>query len=173
MEFDAGVTVTPPAYGQTMRSWEPTPGEPELFDWWRPLLEASKRARWEEVPWPIHVDQFTLGGHVERGKKQAVIWVYVHRANQGEILADWGGQTYEFIRYRSGPQLGRFKRIDVRSAIWRARLPEVVKPIWYDEPSPRLVQGAAGNWSSADQPHPPTADEVREGRHLRLVAPPA
>jgi hypothetical protein len=156
-----------------MRWWEPTQGEPQLLDWWRPLLEASKHARLEEVPWPIHVDEFALGGRVERGKRHPVIWVYVHRANRGEILADAGGQTYEFIHYRTGPQLGRFKEIDVRDAIWRARLPDVVKPIWYDEPSPRLVQDAAGHWWSADEPHPPSADEVREGRHLRLVAPPA
>jgi hypothetical protein len=48
-----------------------------------------------------------------------------------------------------------------------------VKPVWYDEPSPRLVKDAAGEWWPADEPHPPSADEVREGRHLRLVAPPA
>jgi hypothetical protein len=156
-----------------MRWWQPEPGEPEVFDWWRGLLRASHDARVEQVPWPIHVDEFTLGGRVERGKRQPVIWVYVHRANRGEILADWGGQTYEFIHYRSGPQLGRFKEIDVRSAIWRARLPDVVKPVWYDEPSPRLVKDAAGEWWPADQPHPPSADDVREGRHLRLVAPPA
>jgi hypothetical protein len=156
-----------------MRWWEPTQGEPQLLDWWRPLLEASKHARLEEVPWPIHVDEFALGGRVERGKRDPVIWVYVHRANRGEILADSGGQTYEFIHYRTGPQLGRFKEIDVRDAIWRARLPDVVKPIWYDEPSPRLVQDAAGHRWSADEPHPSSADEVREGRHLRLVAPPA
>jgi hypothetical protein len=156
-----------------MRWWEPTAGEPELFDWWRPLLNASRRARLEEVPWPIHVDEFTLAGRVERGRQHAVIWVYEHRVNEGEILADSGGTTYEFIRYRSGPQLGRFKVIDVRSAIWRARFPDVVKPIWYDEPSPRLVEDAAGHWWPADQPHPPSAEAVREGRHLRLVAPPA
>jgi hypothetical protein len=156
-----------------MEFWQPVPGEPELMEWWRPLLQAGKRARFEEVPWPIHVDEFKLAGRVERGRRQAVIWVYEHRVSDGEILADSGGATYEFIRYRSGPQLGRFKEIGIRSAIWRARLPEVVKPIWYDEPSPRLVQDAAGHWWSADQPHPPTADEVREGRHLRLVAPPA
>jgi hypothetical protein len=156
-----------------MRWWEPIPEEPELFDWWRPLLQASQRARWEEVQWPIHVEEFNLAGRVERGRRQAVIWVYTHRVNRGEILVDSGGQTYEFIRYRSGPQLGRFKDVDVRSAIWRARLPDVVKPIWYDAPSPRLVEDAAGHWWSTDQPHPPSAEDVREGRHLRLVSPPA
>jgi hypothetical protein len=156
-----------------MRWWEPTPGEPELLDWWRPLLRASHRARLAEVPWPIHFDEFSLAGYVERGRGRPLIWVYAHRINRGEILVDDGGQTYEFIRYRNGPQLGRFKELSVRHAIWRARLPDVVKPIWYEEPSPRLVEDAAGHWWSSDAPHPPTADEVREGRHLRLVAPPA
>jgi hypothetical protein len=156
-----------------MRWWEPTPGEPELFEWWRPLLQASHDARVEQVPWPIHVDEFRLCGNVERGARQPVIWVYEHRVNRGEILADWGGQTYEFIRYRSGPQLGRFKRISVRDAVWRARLPDVVKPIWYDEPSPRPVRDAASERWQADEPHPPSAGDVRERRHLRLVSPPA
>jgi hypothetical protein len=101
------------------------------------------------------------------------VWVYVHLQTNGEVLADAEGRTYEFVPYRSGPALGRFKEIRVRQAVWRARLPDVVKPIWYEEPSPRLVQDAAGHWWSPHKPHPPNADEVREGRHLRLVAPPA
>jgi hypothetical protein len=156
-----------------MRWWEPTPGEPELFDWWRPLLAASTRARFEEVRWPIYVDEFRLGGRVDRGRLKPPVWVYVHRRTNCEVLADDSGCTYEFIRYRSGRQLGRFKEISTRDAVWTARLPDVVEPIWYEEPSPRVVRDATGHWWPADQPHPPTADEVREGRHLRLVAPPA
>jgi hypothetical protein len=156
-----------------MRWWEPTAGEPELFDWWRPLLNASRRARLEEVPWPIHVDGFRLGGRVDRGGSKPPIWVYVHRRTNFEVLADDSGCTYEFIRYRSGRQLGRFKEISARDAVWRARLPDVVEPIWYEEPSPRLVDDTAGSWWSADRPHPPSAEDVRERRHLRLVSPPA
>jgi hypothetical protein len=155
-----------------MRWWRPTAGEPELMEWWRPLLKASHRARLEEVPWPIHIDEFTLGGRVDRGSRPAV-WVYVHRGSGREILADDDGCTYEFVPHRSGRSLGRFKQIQVRHAVWRARLPDVVEPIWYEEPSPRLVDGAAGNWWSSDEPHPPSAEDVRERRHLRLVAPPA
>ena len=144
-----------------------------MLEWWEPLLRVSRDARVERVPWLIHIDEFTLGGRVERAARRPVIWVYVHRVSGGEVLADLGGQTYEFIRYRSGPQLGRFNRIRVRAAIWRARLPEVVQPIWYDEPSPRPVQDASGHWCPPDEPHPPSAEDVRERRHLRLVSSPA
>jgi hypothetical protein len=155
-----------------MRWWHPAQGEPELMSWWRPLLAASCRARLERVFWPIHVEEFVLGGRVDRNSKPSV-WVYVHQRSDGEVLVDDDGRTYEFVRYRSGRALGRFKEISVRSAVWRARLPDIVEPIWYEEPSPRLVEDAAGHWWSADGPHPPSADDVREGRHLRLVSPPA
>jgi hypothetical protein len=155
-----------------MEFWQPRPGEPELMAWWRPLVAASHRARLERVYWPIYIDEFRLGGRVERDPRPSV-WVYVHRRSGGEVLADDDGRTYEFIPYRSGRQLGRFKEVEVRHAVWRARLPDVVEPIWYDEPSPRLVEDAAGHWWQADEPHPPSVEEVRERRHLRLVSPPA
>jgi hypothetical protein len=142
------------------------------MEWWRPLLKASHRARLEEVPWPIHIDEFTLGGRVDRGSRPAV-WVYVHQGSIREVLADDEGRTYEFVPYRSGPQLGRFKEISARDAVWRARLPDVVDPIPYDEPRPRLVWDADGPSRAADQPRPPSAEAVRERRHLRLVSPPA
>jgi hypothetical protein len=120
-----------------MRWWRPSPDEPELFDWWRPLLAFSRRAREERVPWPVHVGEFELCGRVERGTRPA-IWIYEHRANRGELLVDWHGRAYDFIRYRTGRQLGRFREIGVRRAVWRAALPDVVEPVWYeDEHRPR------------------------------------
>jgi hypothetical protein len=147
-----------------MQWWYPSPDEPELLDWWRPLMLVSGRARAERIPWPIYVEEFALGGRVERGKRPA-IWVYEHRVNGGEILVDWQGRTYEFIRYRTGPQLGRFKEIRLRGAIWRARLPDVVEPVWYDEPRRER---------HADPLEPPpwlvSPPTVRRG-HLSLVPP--
>lgn len=147
-----------------MRWWHPSPDEPELLDWYRPLLRASRRARAERVLWPLHLDEFELGGRVERPKR-AAIWVYEHRANGGELLVDWSGQTYEFIRYRTGRQLGRFKEVGVRTAIWRARLPDVVEPVWYDEPPRRRDVGPL-------DPDPWVASPpgLRRG-HLTLVPP--
>ncbi|HEY3095226.1 MAG TPA: hypothetical protein VGK05_00150 [Acidimicrobiia bacterium] len=145
-----------------MDFWQPARGEPELMEWWRPLVAASHRARVERVFWPIYIEEFALGGRVDRGSRPSV-WVYVHLRTKGEVLADGEGRTYEFVPYRAGPALGRFKEIEVRHAVWRARLPDFVEPIWYEEPSPRPVEDA----------HLPSADDVRERRHLRLVSPPA
>jgi hypothetical protein len=115
-----------------MRWWRPSADEPELLDWWRPLLAVSRQVRAERIHWPVHVDEFEFCGRVERGSRPG-IWVYEHKANLGEMLVDWQGRTYEFIRYRTGRQLGRFKEITVRAAVWRAGLPSVVEPIDYDE----------------------------------------
>jgi hypothetical protein len=148
-----------------MEWWCPSPDKPELFDWWRPLLTVSRRARAERILWPVHVDEFDFVGRIDRGKRPA-IWVYEHRANGGEILADWSGQTYEFIRYRKGRQLGRFKEVKVRTAIWRARLPDVVEPVWYDEPPRRNREvGPLG-----PEPWITSPPGVRR-RHLTLVPP--
>ena len=136
-----------------MRWWKPAPDQPERLDWWRPLVAVSRRAELEQVRSPVNVGEFTLGGRVDRGPRPAV-WVYVHRRTSQEVLADSDGRTYNFVRYRSGRALGRFNEIDVRQAVWRARLPTVVE-------------------SDDDQePDPPNGDDVRDGRHLRLVSPP-
>jgi hypothetical protein len=137
-----------------MRWWEPLPAEAELFDWWRPLLAAGRRARDEKVHWPIDVDEFAFTGRVDRLPRPA-IWVYEHRRSGKELLVDAEGRTYKFVVYRSGPSLGRFAEIDIRAAIWRARLPEVVEPIWSDEPRPSLGPGRSRR--------------APRRRHLRLV----
>jgi hypothetical protein len=135
-----------------MRWWKPTPGQPERLDWWRPLVAVSRRAEFEQVRAPVVVGEFTLGGRVDRGRRPAV-WVYVHRRTTQEVLADSDGRTYSFTPYRSGPALGRFHEIDVRQAVWRARLRAKVEP-------------------DDDEPDPPNVDDAHERRHLRLVSPP-
>jgi hypothetical protein len=159
-----------------MRLWQPSPDQPELFDWWRPLLVVGRLAREDRVPWAIHVEEFAFKGRIERDSRPA-IWVYEHKVSGRELLADWKGGTYEFIRYRRGRQLGRFKEISVRIAVWRAGLPDVVEPVAYDhsdvdgdgdEPMPRAA-GVAG-----DSDHPALAGSPRavRRRHLSLVPPP-
>ena len=103
----------------------------------------------------MNVGEFTLGGRVDRDPRPAV-WVYVHRRTSQEVLADSDGRTYNFVRYRSGRALGRFDEIDVRKAVWRARLPAVVERDCDDD----------------EEPDPPNGDDVHEPRHLRLVSPP-
>ena len=145
---------------------QPSPDEPELFDWWRPLLAASCRARDDRMPWPIHIDEFQLFGCVERTSSPA-IWIYEHRFSGGKMLADWKGRTYEFVPYRTGRQPGRFKEIDVRRAIWRAGLPDVVDPVEYEyERRERMAEsgGHTQDWVSVPQ---------GQGRpRLFLVSPP-
>jgi hypothetical protein len=155
-----------------MNLWQPSPDEPDLFDWWRPLLAVSRLARAERFHWPVYVEEFDFQGRVERGSRPA-IWVYEHRRSGREVLADWQGHTYEFIRYRSGRQRGRFKEIDIRSALWRARLPDVVEPVSYDEPRERrLVQRLDGSWDHEDEPAEEATPSVVRRSHLSLVPPP-
>jgi hypothetical protein len=139
-----------------------------LHDWWLPLLAVSRRVREERIFWPVHVDEFALEGRIDRGPRPS-IWVYVHCGSLEELLADADGRTYEFIHHRSGNSPGRFKEIRLRHAIWRARLPDHVEPIWYDEPPslPRRDHDAASaaSWSGGVD-----SDRPQIGRgHLRLV----
>lgn len=154
-----------------MRWFTASPDEPELLDWWRPLMAVSRQVRAERIHWSVHIDEFDFCGRVDRGSRPA-IWVYAHKANDGEILCDWKGRTYEFIRYRTGPQLGRFKEIPVRQAVWRARLPDVVEPVDYDEhrqarPSPIDPTEPIEPPSWLMEPSRPT-----RRRHLYLVPSP-
>jgi hypothetical protein len=144
-----------------MRWWTPAPGEPELMAWWRPLLKAARTARENEVPWPIHIDEFAFCERVKRDRHPDV-WVYRHNGSGGILFADDDGRTYKFIEYLSGPSRGRFAEIDVRQAIWRAGLPNVVKPVWYERP-PRPY---ADDVDLYDDRPPPAAGD----RRLRLVS---
>jgi hypothetical protein len=150
-----------------MRWFTPSADEPELLDWWRPLMALSRQVRAERIPWPVHVDEFEFCGRVDRGSRPG-IWVYEHKSNDGEVLVDWRGRTYEFIRYRTGRQLGRFKEIPVRRAVWRARLPDVVEPVAYEEARPRrepVEPIEPPTW--LEQPPTPT-----RRRHLYVVPSP-
>ena len=140
-----------------MRWWTPDEGQPELFDWWRPLLKAARRAWAEEVPWPIHLDDFVMLGRADR-QSRADVWAYAHRLSRGELLVDDQGQTYRYISYQSGG--GRFAELDIRSAVWRARLPDHVTPVWFDEPRHR--------WDEFDE-EPAAPVTIRRRGHLAIV----
>ena len=47
-----------------MDLWYPPEDEAPLLEWWTPLLLAASAGRRERVPWPIHLDDFTLMGRV-------------------------------------------------------------------------------------------------------------
>ena len=75
----------------------------------------------DRVPSAVALEEFRFRGRVDRGTHPAV-WIYEHRGSGREMLADADGRTYEFVRYRSGRQLGRFNEIEVWPALLRARL---------------------------------------------------
>ena len=116
-----------------MELWTPPHDRPHLFEWWRPLLLASQRARRRRVPWPIHIDEFRLAGRVVRSGRPD-LWIYEHHGNGGSLCIDATGSTYRFIPTPSAKGVGQFRPCDIRSAVWRAGLPEVVEPMWYREP---------------------------------------
>src|SRR3546814_1303779 len=80
-----------------MDLWYPPNDQPHLLEWWRPLLLASRAARVERFPWPLHIDEVQLVGRVDRGSRGA-IWVYRHSESRGEIYIDATGQTYKYTR---------------------------------------------------------------------------
>jgi hypothetical protein len=146
-----------------MQLWTPPHDKPHLFEWWRPLLLASERARRRRVPWPIHLDEFRLAGRVIRSGRPDV-WIYEHHANGGTLCIDATGTTYRFIPTPMAKGVGQFRPCDVRSAVWRAGLPEVVEPVLYREPS-----AEAEPWESGAAP--PDGDvELREVSGGTLVS---
>ena len=117
-----------------MDLWSPPHDAPHLLEWWRPLLLVSRRARLERFPWPVHLDEFRLAGRVNRSGRPDV-WIYDHHENGGSVCVDATGQTYKFIATPRGKGVGQFRPCPVRTALWRARLPDVVEPMWFEEPS--------------------------------------
>ena len=116
-----------------MDLWHPPPDQPHLLDWWRPLLLASRAARVDRCPWPIHLEEFVLKGRVDRGSRPAV-WVYEHTESRDELYLDSSGQAYKFTKTPKAKALGRFSPCSIRTAIHRAELPSFVEPVWYEEP---------------------------------------
>jgi hypothetical protein len=172
-----------------MDLWSPPHDAPHLLEWWRPLILVSKRARLERFPWPVHLDEFRLAGRVNR-QGRPDIWIYDHHENGGSVCVDATGQTYKYIATPNGKGVGQFRPCPVRTALWRARLPDVVAPIWFEEP-PRHPQwddlaateagddAGPGGDIGPDGPREPddTTGPAAEGRtrvvrrgHLTLIA---
>jgi hypothetical protein len=118
-----------------MELWRPPIDGPHLLEWWRPLLLASRAARQAQIPWPIHPDEFVLSGRVDRSSRPP-IWIYRHPEAGGELYLDPSGQAYKFTPTPKARSLGRFNPVPIRTAVWQARLPDAVEPVWYRDPSP-------------------------------------
>ena len=165
-----------------MRSWQPEPHEPVLLEWFAPLLALARRARDDEIPWPVHVDDFRLLGRFER-RPRPDVWMYAHVENGGLLMCDATGNTYKYIESRSGKSRGQFRETPLRRAFWWARLPDVVQPVWYEPPA-RPSDGYAyedeqpweGDDVADEVDHSParrvpraTTGAARRRGHLRLV----
>jgi hypothetical protein len=141
-----------------MDLWSPPHDAPHLLEWWRPLMLVSRRARVERFPWPVHLDEFRLAGRVQR-QGRPDIWIYDHHENRGSVCVDSQGQTYKFVATPRAKGVGQFRRCSLSTALWRARLPEVVEPVSYDRPV-RRWDGAPGT-DPAFGPGP----DLGDGRH--------
>ena len=139
-----------------MDVWTPPDGEPQLLDWWLPLILLGRAAREDQFPWPVYPEEFELGMRVDR-KPRPSVWVYRHLRSGGELLVDSEGQPYRFIPTPNGWSVGQFRTCELRRALWAAGLPGVVEPVWYEPPPPRH------DWEE------PEADGASPGRHLRVV----
>jgi hypothetical protein len=135
-----------------MDLWYPPDDEAPLLEWWTPLLLAASALRRARVPWPIHLDDFTLMGRVDRATRPAV-WIYKHNASGRELHVDAAGQTYKFTRTPNATSYGRFSACDIRTAVHQAGLPSYVEAVWYDEPPLQAVP----SWpASIDAPEAPS-----------------
>jgi hypothetical protein len=137
-----------------MHLWTPSRDEPELLGWWSALLMVARLARDECVPWPVHIDEFDLLGRVDRGGQRQPIWVYRHRGSGGDIYADATGQTYRYRPTPNAAAAGRFNRCELRTSIHFAGLPEVVEPVFYEEPPHRSSWTDAAADPESFEAHP-------------------
>lgn len=136
---------------EQMHVWQPAPAEVELLAWWRPLLLVSRRVVQQQMPWPVHFDEFQLIGRIDRPGRPAV-WIYQHRVSQGCIHVDEYGQTYRYVSTPGRAASGRFEQITVQECVHLADLPEVTEPVehWVPDRSVRLTGG--GGRSPAQAP---------------------
>lgn len=146
-----------------MRFWTPAPGATDLHEWWLPLVRAARLALNEQIPWLIVIDEWALAGRVER-RGRADVWIYVHHQGRGELNVDDTGQPYRFIANSRGPSPGRFKEIDIRTAVRRSGIPHVNEAVWFDPPHRSFAPYDDSGWYEDDE-----ADVAVSRPALRLV----
>jgi hypothetical protein len=124
-----------------MRWWHPEPDQPELLDWYRPLLVVARKALDDEYPWCVHVQDFRVVGRVRRQGRPDV-WVYACPEGGGELYVDDAGATYKFIPTPNGKGVGQFRPLDFHAALWRCGVPYAVQPSLRDPlPEPPAYEG--------------------------------
>lgn len=136
-----------------MDLWSPPHDAPHLLEWWRPLMLLSRRARLDRFPWPVHLDEFRLAGRVVRTGRPD-IWIYEHHENGGSVCVDATGATYKYTATPRAASAGRFTVCELRTALWRARLPDVVEPIFFQDEVPTPRRDAwDDDWSASAEAH--------------------
>jgi len=140
-----------------MELWSPPRDAPHLFEWWRPLVQVSRRARLERYPWPVHVDEFRLAGRAMR-KGRPDVWIYEHHENNGSLCVDSQGRTYRFVATPRGEGVGQFRPCDLATALRRAGLPEVVPRVWYQPPAAPAAPAGRPGGAEGGPGHPARGD---------------
>ena len=153
-----------------MELWSPPRDVPHLFEWWRPLVMASRRARAERLPWPIHVDEYRLSGRVVR-RGRPDVWIYEHHANGGAVCVDHTGSAYRFVATPGADDgaIGRFRACPLAESLRRAGIPQVTGRVTYHHPDPTPAADADADEAASDGPPEPPRPPIRRG-HLTLVA---
>lgn len=138
----------------SMELWYPPKDRPHLFEWWRPLILASREARLRRFHWPIHLDEMVLVGRVDRSSRPA-IWVYRHGEGRGELYLDATGQAYRYTRTPKAKGHGRFTACEIDTALWAAGFHHVVEPVWYEAPTEwrRGWTAPTASYPYEDDPH--------------------
>lgn len=135
------VASCPIASAVQHRLWMPDPGQSPLVEWWRPLVTYARRLRADEFPWALYVEDFDFLGSVARDRLPTVS-LYRHQAGGDELCIGADGLPLRFAWSSGGRSPGRFIECDLRGALWRAGLPDLLDTPWsgpsrpneYDEP---------------------------------------
>jgi len=149
-----------------MELWSPPHDAPHLYEWWRPLVLASRRARLERVRTPVYVDEFRLAGKVVR-RDRPDIWIYEHHGDGGSLCVDSSGDAYRYVAAPGGRGLGQFRRCPVGEAVRRAGL---TLPGAADEVDAGVDAALAAAGGAGEPPHDRGARRVIRRGHLTLVA---
>ena len=121
-----------------------------------------RRSRREQLPWPIHLDDFMLHGPSRSRTRAQSVWVYKHRA-----LGPRAQPRRRRVRRTSsrgtpnGKSYGRFTACDIRTAIYQADLPDVRRSGLVRRAAPPGAAAVAGSRFTARTP------DARRSRQAR------
>jgi hypothetical protein len=101
-----------------MKVTAPAEGQPELFEWWCPLLAVGRRLRETGEPWTLQLDDFAFRGWVKRQGK-ATLFVYGYSPTGSDVICDAAGNTYQDRHFSNGER-SRLKTCERDTAMFQA-----------------------------------------------------